>query len=64
MKNKEMFWVVLNGFERYKFPERKDKNEFRGKAGGANQKKQEPWKCHYGISAAQWLDTGGAGMAG
>lgn len=31
MKNKEMFWVVLNGLERYKIWEGKDENVFNWK---------------------------------
>lgn len=50
-KNNEAFWAVLSSLERYKFPERKDENEFGGKAGGANQKEQELWSDYSGISA-------------
>lgn len=59
-KNNEMFWAVLSSLERYKIPE--GENEFRGKAGGANQKKQELRNDCSRISATQRLDTGGAGM--
>ena len=61
-KNNEMFWAVLSSLERYKIPEGENENEFRGKAGGANQKKQKLRNDCSRISATQRLDTGGVGM--